>query len=459
MNRLVLSLRTRLMVAIALALIAGLGLGCVITVHQARHSVAREMGSAFAVGRQTLTTVVRDLGSSLDPPVRLRQTIAAFDGNRHIRVSLIGEDDTLLDSSTLASSTKPAPPWFVSLIGVPARMEELPLPTFAAPFRAIRLETNPNNEVLEAWTPFREATVLISLLFLMSGVVIWWSITFALRPLATVSAALKSVGAGEFEARLPIGGPAETQVIVHAFNRMTQDLSVARDRNHGLYRQLLSAQEAERKDIARDLHDDIGPLLLSIIIDVAALEIGFSKNEDTQAVLSLQSIAKTVGEAQQLIRAIVNRLRPIGLAEFGVRRAVENLVIFWKRRHPAVTFDLDLDQSFDSLGEQLDLTVFRIVQEALVNALRHGQPTRIGVSFRPAPDSAPEVVVEVVDDGKGTACITPGFGLTGMRERVESAGGRLTTLSQPGGGFIMRAILPEPKPLAVQPAQLTEIPL
>jgi two-component system sensor histidine kinase UhpB len=442
MSKLVLSLRARLMTAIAVALIAALGVGCVITVRQARHSVAREMGSAFAVGRQTLIAVIADLAAAPDPTADLRHLVAAFDGNRHIRVSLIGADGVPISGSALAPTSDRAPLWFVGLIGVPPRTEQLALPPIAAPFRAVRLETDPRNEVLEAWTPFRDATALIALLALGSGVLIWWSITLVLRPLATLSAALQSVGAGEFEARLPADGPPETQVIARAFNRMAQDLSAARDRNRGLYRQLLSAQEAERKEIARDLHDDIGPLLLSIIIDATAPDPDLHGGETAPAVAALRSIAKTVGEAQQHIRAIVNRLRPIGLAEFGLRRAIETLVVFWQRRHPGIIFSLDFGRHSESLDEVIDVTAFRIVQEALTNALRHGAAERIDISFRIETGAEDALILEISDDGRGATEITPGFGLTGMRERVEAAGGRLTLASTPGVGFTVTATLP-----------------
>lgn len=436
MNKAGLSLRIRLMASIALALTVGLGLGGALIIWQARQSVANEIDSAFIVGRQTIAAVLETLPDSPAPALDLRRLIAAFDGNRHVRVALIGDGPAPLAHSTLADTGEPAPGWFVTLIGVPPQREQIALPQSAQPLQAVRLETDSRNEVLEVWNALRETAALIVVLVLSSGLLLWWAIIRVLRPFSALSAALRSVGAGEFEARLPTGGLPETQLIAAAFNRMAEDLSAARERNRALYRQLLSAQEAERKDLARDLHDDIGPLLLAVSIDAAAAEGEVAP----EAAPSLRAIGETIAQAQQHIRAIVNRLRPIGLAEFGLRGAVENLVVFWQRRHPDVTFTLDLGEGFEAPGELAELTAFRIVQEALNNALRHGAPSRIRITFRPDQDGGFGVAVS--DDGKGAAEAKPGFGLTGMQERVEAAGGRLVTASEPCGGFTVTAILP-----------------
>ncbi|GGF18512.1 sensor histidine kinase [Aliidongia dinghuensis] len=447
------SLRVRLMGSVALALILSLALGGALTIRQARHSVARELGSALVVARQTVHASLDNLASQADPASDLRQLVAAFDGNRHVRAVLLGSGSAPITQSTLGTAREQMPSWFVRLIGVPGNAEELAVPPIARPIATVRIETDPRNEVLEVWNELSEMAAPIAVLVISSGLLIWWSTTRVLRPLSALSAALNSVGAGEFEARLPAGGLPETQVIAAAFNRMAEDLSAVRERNRALYRQLLTAHEAERKDLARDLHDDIGPLLLAVTIDAAAIEKEIATRAP-DADPTLRAIRETIGQAQQNLRAIVNRLRPIGLAEFGLRRAVANLVLFWQRRHPEVDFSLDLGEGFEPSGELGEVTVFRIVQEALINALRHGAPSCIRVAFRLEGNDG--FVVKVSDDGKGAEEAKPGFGLIGMRDRVEAAGGQLTTGTGPDGGFTVMAILPQSA--KAPSAEMAELP-
>jgi two-component system sensor histidine kinase UhpB len=428
--------------SVALALIVGLGLGGVMTVWQARRSVAREVGSAFVVGQQTFAAAIGDLASAPDQHLDVHRVIGAFNGNRHVRASLVGADGNPVISSTLAPMKAHVPAWFVGLIGVPMRVEQIDLPAAAAPIRAFRLETDPRNEVIEVWSSMRDTMILIAVLALSAGLLIWAAITRVLRPLAALSAALKSVGAGEFTARLAADGLPETHLIATAFNHMAEDLAMTRERNLSLYRQLLSAQEAERAEIARDLHDDLGPLLLAINIDVAGIEGPIASDNAAAIPASLQRIGETVGQAQRQIRGLVNRLRPIGLAEFGLRRALETLLEFWQRRNSGIAFTLDLAGEFDSFGELVDITAFRVVQEALNNALRHGKPGRIAISLRLDVPSPGEITLQIADDGAGGDGAIPGFGLTGMRERVEAAGGRLIVAAEPRQGFTVTVVLP-----------------
>jgi two-component system sensor histidine kinase UhpB len=439
------TLRTRLLCAVVLALLAGMILGGVITVWQARQSVAVEVDAALAVGRQTAGSALAALGASADLQTDLERLIASFDGDRHIRASLIDGAGHATVRSVLARTADTVPDWFTTAIGANREIADIPVP--GQPARSVRLETDPANELVEVWRSFKDVALVITLLCAAAFGFIWLAIGRALRPLRAFGEALRSVGEGRFEARLPTGGPPETQPIAAAFNRMAEALSAARERNLALYRQLLSAQEAERGDIARDLHDEIGPLLFAINIEAAA--IGGAGNE--AAAEATRSIRETVRLLQSRIRAIVNRLRPVGLAEFGLGRALEGLVEFWRRLHPGVAFRLDLPEGLTGFGELSDITAYRIIQEALNNALRHGRPGAVRISLTAIGEPAREMMVEIADDGEGRAAIEPGFGLLGMHERVRAAGGRLAMRSRPGAGFTITAHLPLDEPAGCAP--------
>lgn len=438
-------LRIRVICCVAGALLGGLVLAFALTVWQAHGAVIRELGAALALGRREIETTLDTLPPGTDPGDALRRQIVAFNGNRHVAASLFDGEGLPMSISVPAAPLGPVPDWFVrGVAGVPATIRiDLPNGNWRA--RTVLLEGDPRNEALEAWTSLRDMVAVILALSLSAGLVTWWSISRALRPLDSLAAALRSVGGGEFAARLDDAGPPEIRLIAAAFNRMAGDLDLARERNRLLHRQLLTAQESERADIARDLHDDIGPLLFAITVDAAAAENGVLRQDRAGTLEAARGIRQTVQQAHARIRAIINRLRPVGLAEFGIERAVENLVDFWRRRHPEVHFSLELERPA-AAGELVDVTAFRVIQEAVSNALQHGRPSRILVSMRPQGELACEhggtLLLSIVDDGRGDSQVTPGFGLTGMRDRIEAVGGSLSVTAQQGQGYRVSASLP-----------------
>jgi two-component system sensor histidine kinase UhpB len=176
--------------------------------------------------------------------------------------------------------------------------------------------------------------------------------------------------------------------------------------------------------------------------DTAAIDRFATQASDANIQELVGSIRLSTAELQSQIRAVVARLRPVGLSEFGIAKAVENLLDFWRRRHPEVEFSLAVALEREGYGDLLDVTTFRIVQEGLSNALRHGQPRHVAVSIRYDDAPKPALRVEVTDDGQCVGEIEPGFGLTGMGERVRAAGGALEIRRKPPHGFFVGATLP-----------------
>ena len=159
---------------------------------------------------------------------------------------------------------------------------------------------------------------------------------------------------------------------------------------------------------------------------------------------------------------MLGRLRPIGLDEFGLLEAIENLVAFWRRRRPEIRYEVEIAAECVNIGDILGTTICRVVQEALSNALRHAEPDRIAISIEPDHDREEDdeqIVVAVSDDGRGTQEASKlGYGLIGLKERVGAIGGRLSVATGSAGGFTVTAVFPRPRMRQPQPApvQLTE---
>jgi two-component system sensor histidine kinase UhpB len=215
-----------------------------------------------------------------------------------------------------------------------------------------------------------------------------------------------------------------------------------------LNEQLLTLQEEERSQIARDLHDEISPFLFAVNADLATISRLASQGRSAEIAGQIRSTLEAVSHMQRQIRTMLGRLRPGVLADFGLATAIMSMVEFWRRRHPGTSFKVSLPPGGESFGALTDITIYRIVQESLSNAVRHGNAAEIFVAVTTAPTDGAgpnRVSVEVANDGQEidkTAGF--GFGLTGMQERVQALGGRLVLARKPGLGFSVTATLPCP---------------
>jgi two-component system, NarL family, sensor histidine kinase UhpB len=205
-------------------------------------------------------------------------------------------------------------------------------------------------------------------------------------------------------------------------------------------------QEEERSEIARDLHDEVGPYLFAISVDVSNVTRLVKQGRVEELSPHTQAIADAVRHVQQQVRGMLGRLWPVGVTEFGLTEAIGRLVTFWQRRYPDIDYRINLARDCEDPGSPIDTTIYRVVQQCLSNAVRHGQPTSIAISIRRGGRDE-EVIVEVIDDGSGlNERSKMGYGLIGMEERVRAMGGRLTFSNHPGGGFAVTAILPRADP-------------
>jgi two-component system sensor histidine kinase UhpB len=456
------SLRLRLIVLVTVVLVLSLALGSLIAFFNASRSVRTEMRSALQVGRQTIENAEDDLAASPDPRHDLGNLVASFKGNRHVRVALSGAAGAQAAPVVERSPFGQAPPWFVRLIGVAPASERVPIALAGRPYATVDIQTDPNNEILEVWNQFGDSMIVLALFCGQTVILIYLSIGRALRPLDRLGAALEQVGHGAYRTRLEGRLAPELSRLRDSFNRMAERLAAVDADNRRLNARLLTLQEEERGELARDLHDEVSPFLFAINIDIANLSRLLREGRAAEAPPHLESIAEAVGHLQSEVRSMLGRLRPPGLAEFGLGEAVRSMVGFWRRRHPGIDFEVAIAPDCDRLGTLIGTTAYRIVQECVSNSVRHGNPARIEVRIERLPadrGEGGEVQLDVSDDGCGMGESTgAGLGLTGIAERVEATGGRLTLSNRPGGGLSLSAVLPcGPRPLAPAPAATASV--
>jgi two-component system sensor histidine kinase UhpB len=224
-------------------------------------------------------------------------------------------------------------------------------------------------------------------------------------------------------------------------------LTAALAENRRLERANVGIQESERKNLARELHDELGQYLNAIKVDAVFLRDATSLGAgDVRRCASL--IVGIVDHIQGTVRDLVRQLRPVGLDEFGLAAAIEACLDGWRQRLPLMRFDCHVDPVLRNLGETLNMTLFRLVQEALTNVARHSQANHVTISLEPHRTGADRasVALRISDNGVGLPPSArpsdAGLGLVGMRERVESLGGAFEASNAAAGGFRVSARLP-----------------
>jgi PAS domain S-box-containing protein len=217
--------------------------------------------------------------------------------------------------------------------------------------------------------------------------------------------------------------------------------------NRLLTQRLFSLQEAERRHLARELHDELGQWLTAIQAEAGAICSSSGAEREPEIYANAQAIGKSATEVQSVIRRILRRLRPVLLDQLGLADSLQELAIQWRQHHPKIVCDLELEGDLAGLPESLNITLYRIVQEALTNIANHAQASHVKVRLRrePGAASAPEhLLLTVQDDGKGMDPKLPvkGLGMLGMRERVIASGGEFLSHSALGQGVCIEIRLP-----------------
>lgn len=437
------SLRLRLIRTVALVLLAILALGASLTYWHAQHKIELELSSGVAVAESTARLAVDDAARTTDPREGLRRVVHAFDGNRHVRAALLDPDGREIDTSQVLAPDEEAPEWLFGILTQPVKIVRIPLPGPLTKYGMVLLESDQRSETAEVWGDMQlSLTTLTSFCGLVLAL-IYWTLGRALRPFAALSQGFERVGKGDYTARVPETGAVELAALCANFNVMADALGRSEERNFKLNEQLTTVQEEERTELARDLHDEVSPLLFSIDVDASAIRK--SASEPSPAAVHSEAILDAVGQIKSQVKSILGRLRPAVLLDLGLSNAIENLVAYWQARRPQIKFVLDLPE--ESWGTPLDATIHGIVREALSNAMQHSDPTTLEISV--AANASGVVAVRVADDGGGLSkpSVEEGsFGLLHMRERVVAKGGRFLVENRSDGrGVTVTAELPLPK--------------
>jgi two-component system sensor histidine kinase UhpB len=450
-----LSLRARLITLLALVLILGLTVNITRLVLEAGPRVQAEDQSVIRLAREFIETLVVSLNETADPDARLNQIIQDLNRLRH--VSITRQDD--------ASGVKPpaaddrdddpepssVPAWFVALVHPETTAVNVPISIHGRPGSLV-ITSHPDDEMNEIWdgivTQLQVGSAIAIALFLLTMMVV----NRALTPLQSLSDAMTHIEAGAYDTRVEPAGSPELAAICARLNHLAATLGDAMEEKRRLAETAVSLQDAERKEIARELHDEFGPYLFALRAHASSLmRTAASLEPHTDALRRHgDAILEQINALQQFNRRVLERLRPVGLAELGLSEAIGALLRLWSESHPGVAIETTISKSLGETGETAQLTIYRIIQEALTNVFRHAGATHVEITVTTAParqvgSSAADtnaVAVSVRDNGAGLPIDhKQGLGMIGMRERVLALGGTMTVAST-HQGVTVEALVP-----------------
>lgn len=438
------SLRFRLNLMIGLTLLAIVGAGGLLALHNARRSVEEEVGSSVRLALQLVEAELQEQGTANDSG-RWLARLARLESARHLRIQVEQEGRWLRLAPSQPQTAENVPAWFRRAVAPPALHAERRVEQPNGLAARILIEADPGAEMGEAWREARGFFQLMTVLAAAVLALVYVTLGRAFDAVNTILAGLQHMESGRYDQRLPAFSVREFSRISDAFNHAAESLDNARAEsergeaaNRRLTRRLLQVQEEERRAVVRELHDELGQSLSAMKALAVSLRQLSAEAKLRDIAVSLVSLCDHLFP---VVRGMMQRMRPLMLEELGLKAALEDLLDGWRGRCPQIRWRLDCDEVVDSLAEPLQINLFRIVQEALSNAVKHAHPANVRVELAMSPQ---QVHLAVSDDGRGyDAQKTPlGMGLSGMRERVHGLDGGFRVDSGPGRGTRVEALLP-----------------
>jgi len=443
------SLRLQINLLIAAIIAAFVAVVLAFDVVSTRSSVREEIEASNLVAAQLMSNFFRTDGD--DDKLALVNYLSHLGRVRATEISLLDNSGGVIYSSPPSTykAGRDAPAWYARLVAPqPIRQQ------FQLSAGTLVIEANASRAILDGWDDAAHLLAFAVVIVVAGNGLVFWLVGRATRPFRLIASGLKDMQGGAYDTRLPPFVTAEADAIAQAFNRMAQSIqdnldarrealaaNIRLEQNRELALTIQNRIEDERRQIARELHDETGQSVTAIR-SLALSLVHRLEGGDPQLRDSAQLIADTAARLYASMHELIPRLRPLALENLGLGDVLEDQVNEWRRQHPQMEFKLAANTLPEDLGESYALAAYRIVQEAVTNALRHAQAQRIAIEIHAAEAL---LAIEISDDGAGLPADwqRPGhFGIRGMIERARMLGGDVHVDNTAAGGTRVRATLP-----------------
>jgi two-component system sensor histidine kinase UhpB len=423
-----------------------------LQIDNTRRSVHEEVVGANVVATQLLSRMQWVYGNSgLAGMAEFLNQVGRIRANE---VTLRDDHNTVIYSSPspVYKAGREAPQWYSRIVSPPLPPKEITLPN-----GRIVLQADASRAVLDGWDDLRPMLWIVLAGFVLANALIYALMGRAFKPLHQLVQGMRDMADGRYDTRLTGLSGREGRQIGLAFNHMAQSVqdsieakrqakeaALALAENRELTQMIQDRIECERGAISRELHDELGQQVtaiksvsLAIARRAAATDPGIEQ--------SARLVMDCADQIYDGMHRLIARLRPLALDHFGLHDAMIDLLGDCQLLHPEVAFSVNLPESPDDLADlddALATAIYRIAQEAVNNALRHAQATRLEVQLTALVQ---ELKLAVTDNGQGQLAQfqAPGhFGVSGMRERVQALGGSFVLAQAEPCGVSVRVTLP-----------------
>jgi two-component system sensor histidine kinase UhpB len=423
-----LPLRARLFLPLGMMFVAALLLGGIALQVFATEQLAEENQVAVRSARAVADALNGALRSSGNP----RETLDAFVQGLGTSESIYFQPAGTSFQHDLPSGVRTplggVPLWFIHLLTIPEIGTSFPVMLEGNRVGDIVFSPDISADIFEKWIGFLAILFSAFVLTLATGVIAYFAAGSALSPLQQLGEGLTRMRNGDYSRPITAGGPPEIRRSCEEANELARTLDTLSHDNKSLLRKIVSLQDDERHNLARELHDELGPLLFGIRASTIALAESVPRDKELGA--STQGILDSVEALQRANRRILDHLRPLYIQELGLEKSIQTLLQNARSQAPDIALTSRIDPRLNELDGPLSQTVYRVVQESVTNVLRHAKASSMNVE---AFTDNKELAIEISDNGVGFPTESMfGRGLTGMHERVRALSGTFQLLREAG---------------------------
>jgi two-component system sensor histidine kinase UhpB len=347
------------------------------------------------------------------------------------------------------------PEWYGLLVspGEPRRV--LPLEVADKKIGEVRLIGQPRENLEDGWDDLVELAMLAIAVNAAVFLLLYLTLSQILKPIGRLAQGLGDLERGHYEVRLPRPTVREVEVITERFNSLSAHLENARNENFLLSRRLINIQDDERRQIAAELHDELGPDLFGLSAELLSLRqlTGSIPEHGPKISTRVGRLLEIANRIKDLNRKLLRRLRPMLVGRVPLSDAIVRLLGELQALREGAEIEFRGQDLAASYGEAVDLTLYGSIREGVTNALRHADCHKVEIELREHANKRSKgrripnsLHLTIQDDGRGISPeATFGYGLTGMTERVRALGGEMTIGSGQNGGTMLELEIPYDK--------------